>query len=218
MNSRLVKCGALLLAVQTSLLCSFPAIAQGTNNNNFGVAPMRAAQGVDKLADALDAYFAKNKLLPRTEGDMDKFLVDNYEPIMGVPVPSQDVPRPSGNCRTLNGIAIWVDPRVSSLVKVNNVWQFPTDWNSPQSLSIVTDGARNYVVYLAQQGKPGGLYRVGQNNQAAPTAGPASDPFKPLTSGGEPESAAGSSKPAQKPGDFDFGLGKPAGSSILSPN
>ncbi len=215
MRSKSVAYRASLLALLAGfLMCPLPGYSQTTDT--FGPAPGRAVQAVDKLADQLDAYYAKNKGLPRIESDMDKFLTDNYESAVGTPLASQEYPKPKGNCRTLPGIAMWIDPRVSNLVRINNIWQFPSDWSSPATLSIVTDGSRNYVVYLGQQGKPAGVYKVGQPGASTAGASAVPDSSKPTT---KPESEPSATKPAEtKPVDFDFGLGKPPSGSILSPD
>lgn len=206
MNSRPLVQAFGLLAVAAGMIFGTPASCQSPGQ--LGPAPGRAVQAVDKLADLLDSYYSKNKVLPSTEPEMDKFLVDNYEPVIGNPIPSQAFPKPNRNARTLLGIAMWIDPRVTNLAKINNLWQFPSDWASPEALSIVTDGRSNYVVFLAnQQGKPAtNIYKVGQ---LQPPVGGAGEPPKPVSK------TDGNTAP--KTGDFDFGLGKPAGGSILSP-
>lgn len=170
----------------------------------------RLVRAVDKFADALSRQLATNKRLPHTEAEMDQFLMDNYENVMGVPIPSQEFARPNGNVRTLFEACIWIDPRVSNLTKINNMWQFPADWSAPSAIAIVTDGAKNFVVYASIQGKPGNLYKVSQNTGVNAIA--AATPCG-VESTRQPDSER-QSEPAQ----FDFGLGvKRNDNSILSP-
>lgn len=118
---------------------------------------------VDKTLRLLRQYFDANQKLPGTPAEMDSFVQSSYQSITGVPVESGVIVQPDGIYRQFRDLRICYDPQVASIPQINNKWQFPANWSARYNdLVVVTDGATNYCIWLADaNGKVGAIYRVG---------------------------------------------------------
>lgn len=163
------------IAVLSSIIISFCILLPARSQNMAywqNSAEMFNQGQVQPLLDgwsaALDRYYAKHQSLPSSTNQIDQFLLDNYQSVhFGVGIPSHITVQPKQQSRTLAGIAMWIDPQVSNLTKINNQWKFPENWQSPENIACVTDGNNNYVVFYAPRGQMSAMFRVGQKAPAS---------------------------------------------------